>query len=153
MAIGSRQPEEKREHAGFDAEGRHKEEGNHRHQFPGLMGKHFLVQMGHVQSACQTIEQSQTHEEQKRRQQVDHHVGDRPRKLGRPLAPRHETKRGHQHDLEPDIEIEEVAGQKGPTETAEQDMEKGVKTFSAQMGRQLPARVKRRCRSQDAGDH
>ena len=108
--IGSRKPEEEWKHAGLDAESRHEQKRNRRQQSPGLMAQNLLVQMRHVQGACQTIEQRQPHEEQQGRQQIDDHVRDGAPELGTPLARRHEAERGYQHDFEPDIEVEQVPG-------------------------------------------
>ena len=58
--VRRRQPKEKREHTGLNAECRHKNKGDGRHQLLGFMAHNFLVQMGHVQSARETIKQAQS---------------------------------------------------------------------------------------------
>ncbi len=87
---------------------------------------HGVVQLGHVQGAGGAVEQADRRQEQDGGDQVDGRVLDRAVELRLLAAERDQRERGDQHHLEPDVEVEQVAGEEGAADAAQQDMVEGV---------------------------
>ena len=69
--------------------------------------------MSHIERTGHAIDQSQPGEKQQGRDQVDDHVLDTTVKLCAGFALHQQGERCHQHDLEPDKEVEDIAGEHG----------------------------------------
>ncbi len=109
--VRSREPEEEGEHSGLDAE-RHQQKGREECAELGIF--QFVDaerEIRHVERAHGAVDQANRDEKEHRGEQVQRDILNRPFELA-PLATEREQHKGRQeHQLEPDIEIEDVAGQ------------------------------------------
>ena len=118
--IGRRQPEEQREQAGLDAKGCQKQ-----HRQRGVEPRRPSLRPGagqirNVERARLAVEQSDGCQEEGRRQQVEPDVRERGVELSARAVQGHQDEGGDQHHLEPDVQVEDVAGQEGPRDPHQQ---------------------------------
>ena len=124
--IGGRKPEEQGKDGRLDPKGDQEEHGQgvHHCRVTGLTQGDGKV--GHVQRAGFPVKDPHRRQEEGRRDEIEGYVFQRSFHL-RPFASQgHEDERCDQHDLEPDVEVEDVARQKGPGHPHQQDVEKRV---------------------------
>jgi hypothetical protein len=124
--IGGRQPEEQREHGGLHPEGDHEQHRHDRDQPLVFMGRDPPGQIGHVERAGHAVKQPDARQEQDRRDQVERDVFHPPVDLFAPPAQDEKPEGRDQHHLEPDIEVEKIAGEEGPGHPADQEIEERV---------------------------
>src|SRR5690606_15289426 len=119
------QPEVQREHRRFDAETDDEENRRDIHQRLIFERRHLERQVGHVERAGDAIKDGNAGEEKSGSQDVHGHV------LYRALDLRFAPAEGHQHErrdnnnLEPHVEVKDVAREKGAVEAHQQEMEDG----------------------------
>ena len=147
------QPEKQREECGLDPEG-HDEHHRDDQEKPLVFDLlHRAMQIGHVQRPGQTIKQADPRQEQDRRDQVERDVFDAAIKLFLLAAQNQQAKGRDQHHLEPDIEVEDIAGQKRAADTGQQHLEQRViaQPFLARVN--IAKRIDRDGQTGNAGDH
>lgn len=125
--IGSGQPEVHREGGGLHGEGE-REQARKRHQRrrtaqPGRL----LRDIGHVERAEDGIEITHSYQEQRRADQVQNGVFQRAVDLLARRAEHDQAEGRDQQHLEPDIEVEDVAGQESAGDTGHQEHQEGIK--------------------------
>ena len=81
---------------------------------------------GHVERAGGPVQQPEGSEENGRRDQVDGDVLECRPHLFSCAVERHQHEGRHEHDLEPDIEVEEITGQERTGDSHEEDLEQRV---------------------------
>ena len=131
------QPEEEREDGGLDAEGDEEEAGERRDEPRGGAALHGEGEVGHVERARDAVEDTDRGEEDGRGEEVERHVLDGALELC-PLPPEGEQhERGHEHDLERHVEVEQVPGEERHAHAHQEDVEERVVAVG------LPRRVDR----------
>ena len=111
--VARRQPEEERENSRLDAERDQKQDRDNTQQPLVIEAAEPPVQVGHVEGAGEAVEKADGGQEEDSGDQVDRDIFDSTIELTPITAERHQGEGGDQHHLEPDIEIEEIAGEKG----------------------------------------
>ena len=124
--IRGRQPEEQREQGRLDAEGDQEQHCQRGHERRVRDGGQPAGQVRHVQRARHAVEQADRRQEERRRQQVERDVLDRAFELGALAAQRHQDERPHQQHFEPDVQVEDVAGQERPADPHQHRLEQRV---------------------------
>jgi len=84
------------------------------------------VQVRHVQRSGQSVEQADADQKQDGRDEVDGHIFDAAVELCLVAAQDQETEGGDQHHLEPDIQVEQIAGDEGTADPGQEHLEQRV---------------------------
>ena len=150
--IGGRQPEEQREECRLDAEGHHEHHRDGGQQAGILDPAHGQMQVCHVQRAGDAVEEADPRQEHDGRDQVQQHVLDAAVQLLARAAQHQEAEAGDQHDLEPDIEVEQVARQEGPADAHQQGLQQGVEAETLQPLGDFRQRIDDGGQAGDGGD-
>ena len=66
-------------------------------------------QVRHVERSRLAVEQADAHEHERRAHHAHRRVAERAVDLGAPPVERHQPERGDEHQLEPDVQVEDVA--------------------------------------------
>jgi hypothetical protein len=111
------------------------------------------VQVRHVERAGDPVKQAHPRQEQDRRDEVQRHVLDPAIELLAPPTEDQEAEGRDQHHLEPDVEVEEVAGQERPADPGQQHLEQGVVAQRLLRLVHVGQGVDRDGKAGDAGDH
>ena len=120
------QPEEQREQPGLDAERDQEQHREHGVDAGRADGRPHAREIGHVERPGGAVQQPERGQKDGRCDQVDRDVLERRLHLRAGPVERHQHERRHQHDLEPHVEVEEVAGQEGPGDSHQQDLHQRV---------------------------
>jgi hypothetical protein len=119
--VGGGQPEEEREHGGFGAEGDEEEDGERRHQSLVLERRQHAGEVGHVEGAGGAVEEGDGHQEEGGGHEVERHVPDAASSCAFP-PPSARRPKDEIACLEPDVEVEDVAGEEGAGDAEEEPL-------------------------------
>ena len=141
--VGGRQPEIDRESRRLHAEGDEKERGQ-RHQRRALARcREFAVEVGHVERAEHAVEIAGGDQEQRRGDKIEDGVFDRAVDPPRVIADHQQPERRDDEDLEPDIEVEHVAGQEGAADARHHQHQERIEAVAPACGVDVAQRIER----------
>ncbi len=141
--IGGRQPEIDRKGSRLHAEGQKKQRGDGHHRRGRPQSIRLACNVGHVERAEGAVEIAGGAQEQRRAEKVQDGVFRRAVDLLLLGAEDHQAEGSDQKHFEPDIEIEDVAGQKGAGDAAHHQQQKRVEAVAPADGADLAHRIDR----------
>ena len=113
----------------LDAEYEHEDQRGHHHQGRGAQEFYLHGKVRHVHRAHLCVEERDAQQEERRRDQVHAGVLEGHLELVEVVVEAQKRVRGHQHDLEEDEEVEQVARDEAPLHPHQEKMQEGVKSL------------------------